>query len=164
MQRLFLSLLTLLTVLAVGAQNVTVKWELGDATSAITGDGASLVSASYAMGASLTNSGTMTSSGADTGYSAVTYDPAFTKYTPSAQVSTKTSGHQVAFQVTPADGHLFKPTKISFDAAKVGTNNGGVIVCTKLSGGTETQVAEETPLRNKIDATNSTGSAIMSTL
>ena len=139
------------------AEKVKISWPLGDTNANITGEGASHVSSKYAVGAYLSNKGTIARSLAEDGYSAVDYSPAFTTYGPSAKVSAKTAGHQVAFQVTPASGHTFKPTKVSFDAAKCGTDNGNVILSTKLSGGSETDVATVTPLRNKIGASNSTG-------
>ena len=141
------------------AQKVKVTWTNGDATAVVTGDAGytEMVTTAYTMGTKLTNDGKMTKSNADTGYETVTYDPAFTKYKPAEQVSAKTAYHNVAFMVTPASGHKFKPTKISFDAAKVGTDAGNAIVCTKISGGTETDVDVITPLRNKIGQGNSTG-------
>ena len=134
------------------AQKVAVTWTNGDNVAVVTGDDAytAMVTPTYAMGGSLTNDGVMASSNADTGYSSVTYNPTFTKYKPSTQVSAKTAGHSVAFMVTPAAGHKFKPTRISFDAAKVGTDGGNAIVCTKLSGGVEKDVDVITPLRNKV--------------
>ena len=141
------------------AQKVQVTWTNGDATAVVTGDAGytEMVTTAYTMGSKLTNDGLMTKSNADTGYETVTYDPAFTKYKPAEQVSAKTAYHNVAFMVTPTSGHKFKPTKISFDAAKVGTDAGNAIVCTKISGGTETDVDVITPLRNKIGQGNSTG-------
>ena len=63
----------------------------------------------------------------------------------------------MAFGVTPAAGHKFKPTKVSFDACKVGTDKGGITVRVKESGGTEKTLESVTPLRNKIMSGNSTG-------
>lgn len=138
------------------AQKVKVTWANADNTVVVTGDAddTNLVTPKYAMGSQLTNDGAMNGSNADNGFTPVTYDPVFTMYKPAAQVSAKTAGHSVAFMVTPAAGHKFKPTRISFDAAKVGTDNGNAIVCTKLSGGTEKDVDVITPLRNKVGASN----------
>lgn len=158
MKKTLLLLLTLLPVVAL-AQKVKVTWANANNTSVVTGDAAytSLVTATFAKGANLTDDGLMTGSNADAGYTALTYDPAFTMYKPNANVGAKTSGHAVAFMVTPASGHKFKPTKVSFDAAKVGTDKGNAIVCTKLSGGTERDIDVITPLRNKVSANNPDG-------
>ena len=141
------------------AQKVKVTWTNGDATAVVTGDAGytEMVTTAYTMGTKLTNDGKMTGSNADTGYEPVAYDPAFTKYKPTEKVTAKTSYHNIAFMVTPASGHKFKPTKISFDAAKVGTDGGNATVVTKISGGTEANVDVITPLRNKIMDGNETG-------
>lgn len=157
MKKILFFCLGLLISFSANAKTTEVVWSIADASYVINSDDASLLSASYALGANLTNAGTMAASNADEGYEAVTYDPVFTTYRPSSRIYSRNAGHVVAFQVTPAAGHKFKPTKLSFDAARVGTNNGIVIVCTKLSGGTENTVATVTPLRNKIGEGNSTG-------
>lgn len=156
MKKIFLFLVALVPAL-VFAQKVKVTWANADNTVVVTGDAGytDLVTPKYAMGGQLANDGVMNGSNADEGFTSVTYDPVFTMYKPAAQVSAKTAGHSVAFMVTPAAGHKFKPTRISFDAAKVGTDYGNAIVCTKLSGGTEKDVDVITPLRNKVDASNS---------
>lgn len=166
MRKFLLTLtVTLLTAIAVKAQSVKATWTFNDDSDlgacVITGDAAAtpLVSGSYALGANMTVVGTLASSNADTdgGYTAVTYDPLFTQLRPSVQVSGATSGHNVAVGVTPATGHKFKPTKVSFDACKVGTDGGSITVRVKESGGTETELGAVTPLRNKIMSGNSTG-------
>ena len=141
------------------AQKVKVTWTNGDASAVVTGDAGytDMVTSAYTMGSKLTNDGLMTVSNADTGYETVTYDPAFTKYKPTEQVSAKTAYHNLAFMVTPTSGHKFKPTRISFDAAKVGTDKGNATVVTKISGETEANVDVITPLRNKIGEGNNTG-------
>ena len=162
-KRLLSTIVAFVTVLAAFAQSVKVTWEFSDranlAAATVSGDaaGVSLVSGSYALGSALTANGTLTASNADAGYTAVTYSPAFTSLRPAAQVSSATAGHNVAFGVTPAAGHKFKPTKVSFDACKVGTDKGGITVRVKESGGTEKTLESVTPLRNKIMSGNSTG-------
>ncbi|MCI6504305.1 MAG: hypothetical protein MSA13_06795 [Prevotella sp.] len=164
MKRLLLSIIVTLVMVAVAfAQSVKVTWQYSDianlSATSVSGDaeGVSLVTGSYALGAQLTAASTLTSSNADTGYTPVTYEPAFTALQPSAQVTSATSGHNVAFGVTPATGHKFRPTKVSFDACKVGTDAGGIVVKIKESGGTETQLESVTPLRNKIASGNNAG-------
>ena len=158
-----LTTLMLLTALLVNAQTVKVTWALGDVEApeacTISGDasGTSLVTGSYAIGNNLTITRLLAESNVDDGYSAVTYDPPFMAFQPSAQVSSATSGHNISVGVTPASGHKFKPTKVSFDACKVGTDGGGIIVKVKESGGTEKEIEAITPLRNKIGNGNSTG-------
>ena len=162
-KRLLSTIVAFVTVLAAFAQSVKVTWEFSDkenlAAATVSGDaaGVSLVSGSYALGSALTANGTLTASGADTGYTGVTYTPAFTSLQPSAQVTSATSGHNVAFGVAPVAGHKFRPTKVSFDACKVGTDGGGITVRVKESGGTEKELESVTPLRNKIMSGNSTG-------
>ena len=156
MKKFVLCCLTLLISFSASANMTEVVWKLADADAVVSGADASLLTTAYALGGNLTNIGTMSSSNADAGYEPVVYDPVFTTYRPSARVYSRNAGHVVAFQVTPAAGHKFKPVKLSFDAAKCGTDNGSVILCTKLSGGTEKTVATLTPLRNKIGDGNST--------
>lgn len=161
MKKLLSTIITLFAVLAATAQNVKATWEFSNladlSACTISGSGASLVSGSYALGSYLTAASTVTTSNADAGYTAVTYSPAFTGLQPSAQVTGVTAGHNVAVGVTPQSGHSFKPTKISFDACKVGTDGGGITVKVKESGGTEKEIGTATPLRNKIMSGNSTG-------
>lgn len=155
--------LMLITALAASSQNVKVTWGLGDdnapETYAISGDdnGTSLITGSYALGTNLKITRLLTDSNADDGYTAVTYNPPFMAFQPSAQVSSATAGHNIAVGVTPINGHKFKPTKVSFDACKVGTDNGGIVVRVKESNGTEKELGSVTPLRNKIGNGNSTG-------
>lgn len=158
MKKILLFLVALMPAVMY-AQKVKVTWTNGDATAVVTGDAGytDMVTHAYTMGTKLTNDGKMTGSNADTGYEPVAYNPAFTMYKPTEKVTAKTAYHNIAFMVTPASGHKFKPTKISFDAAKVGTDGGNATVVTKISGETETNIDVITPLRNKIDANNSTG-------
>ena len=158
MRKVFLFLIALMPAMMY-AQKVIVTWTNGDGTAVVTGDAGytGMVTTAYTMGSKLTNDGSMTGSNADTGYEPVAYNPAFTKYKPTEKVTAKTAYHNVAFMVTPASGHKFKPTKISFDAAKVGTDGGNATVVTKISGETEAEVDVITPLRNKIGEDNSTG-------
>lgn len=159
-KRLLTLVVTLVTTFSAWAQNVVATWELSDKDNLdacnITGSGASLVNGSFALGTQLTATRLLTESNFDTGYTAVTYNPAFIALQPTAQVSAATSGHNVAVGITPADGHKFKPTKVSFDACKVGTDGGGIVVKVKESGGTEVELGSATPLRNKIQSGNST--------
>ena len=141
----------------IEAKVTLVTWSTADDNAVISDDDATMITTAYALGSNLTNVGTMSSSNVDEGYEAVTYDPVFTTYRPSVRVSTRSAGHQVAFQVAPTAGHRFKPTKLTFDAAKCGTDNGNLMVCTKLSGADEQVVTTVTPLRNKIGEGNATG-------
>lgn len=151
----------LVMALSSMAQSVKATWAFSDisnlSASVIEGGGAALVSGSYALGANLTAGATLSNSNADAGYTAVEYTPPFTSLTPKAQVSGVTSGHNIAVGVTPATGHKFKPTKVSFDACKVGTDAGGITVRVKESGGAETELGTVTPLRNKVMDGNAKG-------
>ncbi len=164
MNRIILSVLLSLTCVAAMAQQaVKATWELSDKSnpSAVTfnGDGSILCTANYVQGSNFAtaNMGTLTKSGADTGFEAVNYDPAFTTFTATTTVSAATGTSTLAFGVTPASGHKLKVTKISFDLVKVGTDGGNIEVRYKESGGTETTIDGVTMLRNKIAAGNSIG-------
>ena len=164
MKKLTLSFLALLVALASTAQSISVTWSLSDkenlSETTLTGDETALsyVTNSYTKGSKIASTATMTGSNAETGYTAVEYTPAFTSFTPSTKVTAKTTGHCIMLTVKPKSGHTFKPTSISFDAAKVGTDGGNIDVYYKVASGTETAIATGlAPLRNKISASNSTG-------
>jgi len=163
MKQIFTLILSLCALWA-NAQNVDVKWELSDkdnlATNTIAGDetDASYISTFFMKGISLSQTATMTGSNADTGLTAVSYDPYFTAFTPKTRVEAKTTGHFLRFQVTPKAGHTFKPTQISFDAAKVGSDGGNFDVYYKLGATADVTLASGvSPLRNKVTTTNTTG-------
>ncbi len=151
----------MLFAVPASAQTVRAYWEFSDLEdlSAVTlsGDGASLVGTDYELGDKLSPNRNLTESGADTGYESVQYVPPFSTFTPSAKVSSATSGHTLTYTVTPQAGHRFKPTKVSFDACKVGTDNGGINVRVKVGGASEVEIGTASPLRNKIMDGNSTG-------
>ena len=157
----------LLTVMAVCAmaQSVTVTWTLGDvnqlSAATMTGDNAgTLLTTTYAQGNKIAKVETLAKSGADTGYSAVDYSPAFASYTPATKVSAATAGHDVTFTLKPTAGHTLKVTRISFDCVKVGTDGGAIdAVATLLGSGKKTTLAPVDILRNKIQQGNSKGYA-----
>ena len=163
MKKLLTTLTLLVSVLFANAQNVKVTWGLNDVdapeTSIISGDDGvtSLVTDSYVLGASLKITRLMTISGADDGYTAAPYDPPMMAFQPSAKVSSATAGHNITVGVMPASGHKFKPTKVSFDACKVGTDGGGIVVKVKEGNGTEKELGSVTPLRNKVTDGNDKG-------
>lgn len=163
MKRLLLSLLSVLS-LHVAAQNVSITWELSDkdnlSATTFTGNSADAdkLNLTFNKGYQIASVATMTGSNADAGYTAVTYNPSFTTFTPATRVSAKTSGHLITFAVTAKTGHTFKPTAISFDAAKVGTDGGNLDVIYKVGTSNEVTAATNlSPLRNKVGAGNSTG-------
>ena len=162
MKRLLtLSLLALLTLGGM-AQTVSIKWELGDTDnlSATIIEGTTLLTGGYAQGAQIATVAALTKSGADTGYTAVTYSPSFASFTPTTKVTTATAGHDVTFTVAPLSGHKLKVTRISFDCVKVGTDGGAIdAVATVLSTGAATSLTPVDIARNKIAAGNSTGYA-----
>lgn len=109
-------------------------------------------------GSAVTASANMSVSVSDPDYEPVTYTPAFTQFTHSTDVSVITAGHNVSFEVKAKSGHTFKPTRVSFDAAKCATDNGLVGVTYKIGSTTAVTLTEGVaPLRNKITASNSTG-------
>ncbi len=161
MKKILLTISMVFLTLAAVAQSVSVTWTLSDkdnlGLAQVTGDNAYL-SDSFTLGSNIGATATMTGTNADSGYEAVSYDPYFTTFTPKTRVTGKTAGHCIQMTVTPQTGHSFKPTSISFDAAKVGTDGGNVDVYYQL--GTASNVGLATalsPLRNKITSSNSTG-------
>lgn len=164
MKKFLLTLSTIVVSGVVFGQSITAKWELSDKDnlSAVTVSGeesaTSIVSTAFLQGTDIASTATMTGSNAESNYTAVTYDPQFTTFTPSTRQTGKAAGHCIVFSVTPQSGHTFKPTTISFDAAKVGTDGGNLDVYYKVGAGAETALATgESPLRNKIGEKNSTG-------
>ena len=147
---------------AARSQSVTATWEYSNletlSACALSGDDSAedLVSVAYELGANLTATRNVTSTNAADGYESVDYTPYFTAVMPNATVSTATTGHTLSFSVTPTSGHKFKPTKVAFDAGKIGTDAGGVNVVV-TDGSTTTTLGSITPLRNKIMEGNSTG-------
>ena len=164
MKKILLALSAVMLGLTASAQIITAKWELSDKDNlgayTLSGDDAytSVITTQQTLGSNIGTTAQMTGTNADTGYEAVAYDPYFTTFTPKTKVTGKSDGHFVCFAVTPQSGHTFKPTSISFDAAKVGTDGGNVDAYYRV--GTTAEVALATglsPLRNKIGANNSTG-------
>lgn len=165
MKKASLALLAaMITAPGAFADSVTATWQLSnpDDLQAVAVDGdasaTSLVTTSFTLGNKISEVRALTKSGADTGFEAVDYSPAFAALKPATKVTSKTAGHCITMTVTPAAGHKFKPTAVSFDAVKIGTDGGTVDVYYTL--GTNSDVAMATglsPLRNKIAASNSTG-------
>lgn len=165
MKRTIITLTACLAWMAGIAQTVNVKWTLSDkddiAASEITGEEAltGFISVNCTKGRQIAELGTMTGSNADAGYDPVTYNPPFTTFTPTTKVTAKTTGHYIRFYVAPEVGHTFYPQRISFDAAKVGTDGGNIDVCYKLgSSGDDQNIAiGVSPQRNKINKDNADG-------
>ena len=163
MKRNFIMLLVCcLTAMQTWGQKVAVRWELSDkdnlSVSELTGENATLLAASYLAGAAITQPTTMTAGNAATGYTAPTYTPPFTQFYVTTRQTGKAAGHNLAFGVKPQTGHTFKPTRISFDAAKCGTDGGNFDVYLKTSSTSERALATaETPLRNRTQDGNPNG-------
>ena len=163
-KRFISTVISLLSVVVLHAQIVTALWELSDKDNLsaysfeVDNTYTSLITPSFSLGSNLSATATLTKSGAADGYEAVSYTPNFTSFTPSTRTSAKTSGHCVSFSITTANGHSFKPTKISFDAAKVGTDGGNIDVYYNIGSNSDVAIATGlSPLRNKIQDGNSTG-------
>lgn len=164
MKKLLLTISAVMVGMLAFGQSVTAKWELSDKDnlSAVTLSGdeeyTSLLSTKFTLGANIGTTATMTGSNADTGYTSVTYDPFFTTFTPKTRVTSKTSGHCITLSVISSVGNTFKPTSISFDAVKVGTDGGKFDVYYQIGIDSEKKIATGvSPLRNKISQSNSTG-------
>lgn len=77
------------------------------------------------------------------------YDVTFTRVEPTDQVNSKTNNHYVSFNIRPASGLKFKPTSISFQTLRYGTDGGKVDVEWNSSNGTFTTIDTELkPNRN----------------
>ena len=145
MKRTLITLAAGIACMAAFAQSVNVKWPLSDkdniAACEITGEESlkGFITPNCTKGRQIAELGTMTGSNADAGYTPVTYEPAFTTFTPSTKVTAKTTGHYVRLYVTPASGHTFYPKRISFDAAKVGTDGGNFDVYYKVGNAGDDQ-------------------------
>ena len=162
LSRVLLFVVTLSLPLPLFADHIDVCWPLSDkdnlSTCNPTTGAEAYITPSFTLGSKLTATAVMTNSGAESGYSAVTYDPPFVQLTPSTRVTSKTAGHSVTFTLKPTAGHTFKPTLIEFDAVKCGTDGGNFDVYIKNAAGAETALATAVaPLRNKISSTNATG-------
>lgn len=146
------------------AQHVKAVWSCSDTENlqAVSVEGeseyASLITPALAVGKNLSVTGVQSSANADEGFEGVTFEPPFVKFRPAVSVSSKTTGNCVSYSITPAAGHTFKPTKLSFDATKLGTDGGKLDVYIQVGSASETAFQTGLiPLRNKINASNSTG-------
>lgn len=164
MLRKLLFVLLLATTTTMWAQKATALWSLNDlenlTTASLTGDETAVaqLTAACTIGDKLTATELLTVSGADNGYTAVTYERPMTKFQPAAEVKNITNGYCVSFSINIAEGHTFKPTRLSFDAARCGTDKGTISITTQTGSAPATTFAQGiTPLRNKIMSGNSTG-------
>lgn len=144
------------------ADHIDAIWPMSDkdalATSTMTQGGDTYLTPGFTLGNGIGNTQTQTAPNADQGYTATPYDPTFTSLIPVTRKTGKTAGHCVTLTITPKSGHTFKPTSISFDAAKFGTDGGNFDVYYKNGSGAETAIATAvSPLRNKVTAGNPNG-------
>ena len=156
--------IALIASCAVKAQKrFSVKWTLSDTDnlSAFTVSDAevqNLITTNYLAGTAIAQITTMTSGNAAEGYTTPTYDPPFSQFYVASRTSGKTANHNIAFSVKPQTGHTFKPTRISFDAAKCGTDGGNFDLYVKKSSASEQAVATAvSPLRNRAQDGNPNG-------
>jgi len=152
----------LLQPLTLLADHIDVVWPMSNkdalATSTMTQGGDTYINPGFTLGNGIGNTQAHSAPGADNGYTATSYKPAFVSLIPTTRKESKTAGHCVTFAITPKSGHSFKPTAISFDAAKFGTNGGNFDVYVKNGSGAETALATgEAPLRNTVTAGNPNG-------
>lgn len=164
MKQSIITLIAAITVAGAYAQSVTATWELSDPDNLqavnVTGDAAAaaLLSTGYQSGSKIAKVRQLARSGADSGFEAVDYVPAFAAFTPATAVNAKTAGHCINVTITPQSGHKFKPTSVAFDAVKIGTDKGSIDVYYTIGTGEEKSVSTGLgPLRNKIMAGNSVG-------
>ncbi len=67
---------------------------------------------------------------------------------PAAKVKSATSGHTIQFSVTPATDHTFKPSIVSFDLGRVGTDAANVDVKYSVGSSETTLASSVKPDRN----------------
>ncbi|MDE6772288.1 MAG: hypothetical protein K2J49_06785, partial [Muribaculaceae bacterium] len=163
MKKQILTFIATAAVFGASAQTVTATWQLSDPDNlpevSLTGDEdyLPLVSTSFQLGDNIARVRQITASGADSGFEPVEYVPPFAAFTPTTRVTSKTAGHCIAVSITPQDGHKFKPTSISFDAAKIGTDTGSISAYYQVGDEKEKSIRIGiAPLRNKITSTNKT--------
>ena len=162
MRKTFLCLVFSILALAASAQRASVTWTLAQsanlAASTADGEAKSLVTSSYLSGSNVSKVEEMSVSNSTEDYEPVVYTPSFSVFYVDTRQTGKVAGHCISFGVTPQSGHTFKPTRLSFDAAKCGTDGGNIDVVIKPSGGTEVTLASAVaPLRNKVDQGNPNG-------
>lgn len=162
--KLFFALLVIITAGSAHAQKITARWAMDkldyDGTCTLTGDAAytkCITETKYVVGSNLAPVSMLTVSGADAGLTAVTYPNPMIAFQPTAKVTGATAGHSITFSLTVAAGHKFKPTAFKFNAAKIGTDGGGLIIKQKIGNGAETDLAEVSPRRNKITSAETIG-------
>ena len=152
----FLLLSFLMIASASWGANVTVAWAMDavdySGPAVVSGDAASFVtSTAYVVGNKLTAPSMITKSGGNTdlGLSSVNYPNPMIGFKPTVKLDNVTAGGCVTFSVTIAEGHTFKPTKLTFDAAKIGSDKGGLTIKQKIGTGAETLIKEQALARNK---------------
>ena len=155
-------LLFFAVVTSQAQQKITVTWQVSTpenlAEATITGNGDGFISSSFNKGAHIADAKVMNSGNADAGFTSPTYNPPFTQFYVDSRTTAKTAGHNLGFGVIVANGHSFKPTKISFDAAKCGTDGGNFDVYLKAGSSAEQELASaQIPLRNKATTGNPNG-------
>lgn len=163
MKNCLLLLLAFAMALGARAQAVTALWQLSNPDNlpqaTVTGDATAtaLLTTGFELGDKIAKTRQLTASNADAGLTAVEYNPPFTAFTPATKVTSKTAGHCVILTITPQPEHKFKPTSISFDAMKVGTDAGGIDVYYTIGSSADKAIATGIqPLRNKITKSNTT--------
>ena len=165
MKQIGMFLMAVLMAAQADAQSVGATWSLSDPDNldavTMTGqtDTVAMVSTAFAVGNNLTVAGALTETGVDTTYAreAAIYDPVMMKFQPTVQVSAQTTGHNLEYSITVAEGHTFQPTLISFDAARCGTNAGSVLVTAQQGSKAEMALSSFTPQRNKLQTDSPQG-------
>ena len=158
---LLLTMVGWLSALGTMAQRVTLTWPLSDKenmqATTVNGQGTDLLKTSFQRGNGIDSTATMTGGNAASGFTVPTYEPPFTQLYVATRHTGKTSGDCISFRISPTAGHTFKPTRISLDAAKCGTDGGNFDVYIQTPKGEQALGTTQTPLRNRTDANNPNG-------
>ncbi|MHB9055575.1 MAG: InlB B-repeat-containing protein [Paludibacteraceae bacterium] len=137
---IFLVIAFLIDVTSVGAQtineNVTLTWPFGLGTAGQT----ATITPTVAEGYFSTN---WTSIGSNLKYVdfRTSNSVTFTRFQPFIQNNSVTENDYVAFSFRPKTGLKFKPTSVSFDCQRYGTDGGKIDVVWKSTDGTLTTIA-----------------------
>lgn len=161
MKKFVFSLLALAGAVGVSAESLTATWQfsepdnLGEVVLSGSDVAKSLVSTDFEKGSKIAEIRQIIVSTAEGDLTPVNYDPPFSALKPTTKVSSRSAGHCVSFIITPATGHSFKPTSVSFDAMKVGTDGGSIDACYTIGTNAEKVFGGGIqPARNRVSTAN----------
>ena len=128
------------------AESVSATWinnlGINNPSSAVESNDLAFSITSYSIGSNLEVIGTGGGAGPCANH-------ALSKYRPAANVSGATEGYDVIYSVTPSKGLKFKPTKVTFNTLRYGTDGGFIQVKYQIGNGEEINLGDAVkPNRN----------------